>query len=88
MAVEPSAAAPVTLAMLLNRWARHAAVGTVDAAVAWLGVEHGVALLALVKPLTGVGRHRFQLAVAANRAGQRRLQHVGGHCEPPCGWDG
>ncbi len=51
-----------------------AAVGAVHAAVTGFGLEHRVALLALIEPLAGVCGHRLGLGVATLGTGQRRLQ--------------
>ena len=59
--------------MCLNRRTRHRAVGAVDAAVSRLGLEHDVALLALIKPLACSGGHRLGLGVSAFGTGQRRF---------------
>jgi hypothetical protein len=66
------------LALRLDRRARHGAIGAIDAAVTRLGLEHSVALLALVEPLAGVGGHGLGLGVAALRTGQGRVQRHGG----------
>ncbi len=58
----------------LNRRARNVAIGTEDAAVSWLGLQHRSASLAIVKELTGVGRHRLRRAVAATRTRDRGFQ--------------
>lgn len=71
----PAAAyAATTLASLLNRRARHVAVGAVDAAVTLLRAKQGAAAGALVEELTGIGRHRFRCTVPAVRTGQGRSQ--------------
>src|SRR5258708_34190505 len=46
------------------------AVGTEDAAVAGLGLEHGAAPLAVVEVLTGVRRHGLRLPMSTLRTGQ------------------
>ena len=74
-----SAAATTSLSTLLDRGARNRAVGTEDAAVAWLGLEHRVALFALVEPLAGIHRHHLGLGVAALGAGQRRFRDHPNH---------
>jgi hypothetical protein len=43
-------------------------IGTKDAAVARLGAKERFKANAFVEELTGVGRHRFALGKAANRA--------------------
>src|SRR5690606_35047507 len=68
------AAVLLSCAALLNRRARHRAIGAVDAAVARLRFQHDVALLALVEPLTRVRRHGLRLRVATLRASEGRLQ--------------
>ena len=57
----------------LNRRARHSPIRTKYATISLFGLEQGVALLALIEPLTGVGGHRFCFDVPAFRAGQCRL---------------
>ena len=71
----PVQAARQQLLLLLTGRARHRAVGTVHAAAAGLGLEHDVALFALVGPQTGVGRHRLRLDVPTLRAGERRFEN-------------
>lgn len=66
-------------AALLDGRARHRAVGTVDAAVSGLGLEHGAALLALVEPLARIGGHRLGPGVTARRAGERRFENDFAH---------
>ncbi len=61
----------------LHRWAWDRAVGAIHAAITGFWFEQCVAVLAFVVPLTGLGRHRFQLGMAANRAGQQRFQAWG-----------
>lgn len=58
-------------------------VGAEHAAVACLGTQHRLAVLALVEPLAGVGRHGFLLRVAALRAGEDRLKNDLGHVTEP-----
>src|SRR5258708_30150797 len=66
----PSGAARAGAAFL-DRRTGHVAVGTVDAAVAWLGLEDDAAALAIVEILAGVGRHGLHRLMAAVRTGQR-----------------
>jgi hypothetical protein len=54
--------------------ARNIAVGAIDAAIACLGLEDDLAVLAVVEPLAGVGGHGFGLGVAAVRTAQGRSQ--------------
>src|SRR5512142_721429 len=74
-----STATIAAFAVQLNRRARDRTVGAVDAAITRFGLEHRVTLLALVKPLAGVGRHRLNLDVTAHGAGQCRLHDHRGH---------
>src|SRR3546814_12988812 len=46
----------IMFALFLNRRARHGAVGAINAAVAGFRLQYGMALLALVEPLAGVGQ--------------------------------
>ena len=62
------------LSALLNRWAPICAERAVNAAVPLEWLEHGVAVRALVKPLTGIGGHRLNFRKTTLRAGQRGLQ--------------
>ncbi len=73
LAPSGSPAAATAFAMLLNRRTRHRGVGAVDAAVSRLGLEHDVALLALIKPLACIGGHRLGLGVSALGTSQRRF---------------
>src|SRR3546814_18105747 len=72
------------LASDLDRRAGRGSIGAEHAAVAGLGPQHGTAALAVIEELTGVGRHRFRLAMAALRTGDRRtkggagISHNGG----------
>jgi len=66
-------------AVLLHRRARHGAVRTVYAAVAWLGAQHFAALRTFVEELAGVDRHGFFPAHPAVRTGQGRLQDGAAH---------
>jgi len=76
------------LAPLLNGRAGHGAVGAIDAAIAGLWLEHGVAGPAFVEPLAGVGGHDLGLGVPAHRAAQRRLQNDGAHFALPATVEG
>lgn len=78
-ALPPSPATVASFTSLLNRRARHAAVGTVHAAVTRPGLQHPVALLAFVEPLAGIGRHRLGLAVPTGRTSQCRLEDDATH---------
>lgn len=71
--------AACTLASLLNWRAPFTAVRAVHAAVTWLGCEYHVALLALVKPLAGIGRHGLDLGVTALGTGQCRFHDHRSH---------
>src|SRR3546814_7340270 len=62
------------LASDLDRRAGLGAKGAEHAEVAGLGPQHGTAALAVIEELTGVGRHRFRLAMAALRTGDRRTK--------------
>ena len=61
---------------MLDRRTRNRAVRTVNAAVTRFGLEHGVAMLALVEPLAGVRGHGLGLGMAARRARQGRFEDV------------
>jgi hypothetical protein len=67
--------------VLLYRRARHVTVGTVNAAIARLGPEHGMAGLAFIEPLACVRRHGLPFAVAACRTGDGRFGDDG-LCHP------
>ena len=56
--------------LLLNRRAGNVAIGTVDAAIAYLGLQFDAAL-ADIDVLAGVDRHRLARAMSAVRAGNR-----------------
>lgn len=58
-------------------------VGAEHAAVARHGAQHRLAVLALVEPLAGVGRHRFLLRMAALRTGEDRLKNDRSHVTEP-----
>ena len=74
-----AAATAGALAPLLDWRARHRPVGAEHAAVASLRFEHRVAMLALVEPLAGVGRHGLRLDVTAGGARERGFEDDGGH---------
>lgn len=80
--------AACTLASLLNWRAPFTAVRAVHAAVTRLGREYHVALLALVKPLAGIGGHGLDLGVTALGTGQRRFQDHRSHLAAPATVDG
>lgn len=63
--------APVTT---LHGWTDHASKRTEHAAVAGIRSKERVATRALVKELTGVGRHREFFGMTTLRAGQERLK--------------
>jgi len=67
-------------ALFLNRRTSHRAVGTKNAAVAWLRLKQRFAVRAFVKILAGVSRHRFLPLMAATRAGQHGFKK---HAECP-----
>ena len=56
--------------LALHRRTLYRTVGTKNAAVPRLWPEHGLAVSAFVKKLTGVSWHRFTLGEAADRAHQ------------------
>ena len=56
--------------LALHRGTLYRTVGTENAAIPRLWTQHGLAVSALVKKLTGVSWHRFTLGEAANRAQQ------------------
>jgi len=55
----------------LNRRAQYITVGTEYATITRFGFEQYVALLAFIKPLTGIGGHGFGFAVTAGRTSNR-----------------
>ena len=68
---------------LLYRRAWDVSVGAVNATVARLGLEHGMAGLAFIEPLACIRRHGLPLPVAAFRAGKRRFgDHGFRHIDP------
>lgn len=74
---EPSlglTATPAVFSALLDWRARGCAVGAIHATVTRLGLEHSVAIGALIEPLTGIRRHCLAFGEAALWAGQRGLQ--------------
>ena len=72
-----SAAAATLLAVLLDGRARYRPIRAEDAAVTGFRLQHRVAMLTLVKPLTGIGGHAFRFDMPAVRTSQRRIQN---HC--------
>jgi hypothetical protein len=71
-------------AILALHWGTlHQTVGTKDAAIAWLRSQQRFAVRAFVEKLACVGRHRFSLGEAANRAHKHRFKknfaHSGFH---------
>lgn len=70
----------ISCPLQLHRRTRDRAVGAIHAAITGFRLEQCVAMLAFVVPLTGLGRHRFHLGMAANRAGQQRFQALGVCC--------
>ncbi len=70
-----SATATVRIApMQLNRRAGDGAVRTENAAITGLGAQNFAASLAVIKILTGIGRHGFGFDMPAFGAGQNRDQ--------------
>jgi hypothetical protein len=61
------------LRIVLDGRAGHVAIGTEHTAVALKRAKKFTAALAVVIELTGIGRHRFLLSVAAFRAGDGRM---------------
>jgi hypothetical protein len=61
-------------AVLLDRRARHRAVGTKYAAIACSRFQSRAATFAVIEKLTGIERHLLGSLKAALRAGQRRFQ--------------
>ena len=59
----------------MDRWTLHRPEGAKDAAVAWFRTQQRVAVLALVKELTGVGAHGLALDKAASRAREVGLKN-------------
>ncbi len=80
--------ATASFAIFLDRRAGYCAVRAKDAAVSRFGSKNGVALLALVKPLAGVGGHGFGLDVLTLWASQRGFQNDDTHFETPAKLDG
>jgi hypothetical protein len=62
----------------LNRWAFHRPVGAKNAAIARLWLEQNFAVLAFVKPLTGVSRHLFNNRISATGTRDQRFDLDGG----------
>jgi hypothetical protein len=65
----------------LYRRAGHGAIGAEHAAVARLWLQQRMAMLALVEPLAGIGRHRLCLDETALGTGQRGLEGDIAHSE-------
>ena len=82
------AATPTLLAAFLNRRARVRAIGAIHAAVTRQRFEHGVAVSAFVKPLTGIRGHRLARGKATLRTRQRGLQRDGLQFAVPTTVDG
>jgi hypothetical protein len=66
-------------ARLLHRRAPVGAIGAVHAAVPGFRPEYRFAMLAFVKPRTGVGGHRLVFPMSARRTRDGRIQHDGTH---------
>jgi hypothetical protein len=60
-------------AVLLNRRARHGAIGAEHAAIAGLGLKPAAAAAAVVEELAGVRRHSLCGLMAAGGTSQRRF---------------
>jgi hypothetical protein len=71
---EAALAATGAFPVLLDRRARHVAVGTEHAAIARLWLETASAGLAVIEELAGVRRHPFNSLMAALGTGQSRFQ--------------
>lgn len=67
------AAASTRFAVHLDGRTGHRAIGTIDAAVARLGLQYCMTLFALIEPLACIGGHRLNLYVSASGAGQGRF---------------
>ena len=67
-------AAASGLTILLDRRTRHGGVRAKHAAVASQGLQPGATALAVIEDLAGVGRHRFNGLVLADRTSQCRLK--------------
>jgi hypothetical protein len=67
-------------AHILDRWARHGAIGAEHAAFSFLRLEPRSASLAFVQELAGIGRHIFGGSMRTVGASDSRneLGHVGG----------
>jgi len=63
------------LAVFLNRRARHVAIGTIDATITLLGLQHGPTAFAVIKILASIRWHGFCFLMTAFRAGDSRLKH-------------
>lgn len=75
-------------ALLLNRRTGYGGVGAIHAAIAFLGLEHLMAVRALIKPLARIRRHGFGLAEAAMRAGDGGVWNNLAHLAAPLTVDG
>lgn len=64
----------------MDRWAFHRAVAAINAAIAFEGPEDDSTALAVVEPLTRIGRHRFSLDVSAIGTGDRVLKFHQAYC--------
>ena len=58
----------------LNWWARYCSIRAVNATIPLFGLQQLTTALAVIKPLTSINRHGFNLLVIAFRAGDFRLQ--------------
>ena len=67
------------LAVLLDRRARVGAVGAIHTAVPWWWLEHGVAVRAFVKLLTGIRGHRLNFSKDTLRRSQSGFQRDSFH---------
>ena len=68
--LHPSKAAARALAILLDRWARHAAIRAKHATVARSRLQPRAAAPTVVEELAGVGRHVLYGLVAADRTSE------------------
>ncbi len=60
---------------LLDRRAGHRSIRTIDTAIAWLRFKNRTTSLAVIEPLTGIGRYGLSLDMAASRTADYRYQN-------------